>query len=191
MPQDQQQPGDQSQPTHTAAKVVIPFDIDISEIETKLAAIEQRFANVKNIGESTHQEQIKTQTSKDHDESLDASNQSMMASVMRKLVASEQQTINQKEVKADSVQEQLTSHQSPNSNDFNVKNQFAQQQTKNHYDDISVNKRFSEHPTPDRHNDFGTEKQLMMATMMRMSDLLRQINDTVTLIYNTQMNNNG
>jgi len=107
MPETQSQPGDQNQPTHTAAKVVIPFDIDISQIETKLASLEQRIANARNVGGATNQEQ-------------------------------------------------------------------------------SVNR-----SSDDRVSDMGTEKQLMMTTMLRISDLMRQINDTVTLIYNTQLNNNN
>jgi hypothetical protein len=33
----------EGQPSHQAAKVVIPFDIDMSEVESKLAEIERRF----------------------------------------------------------------------------------------------------------------------------------------------------
>lgn len=154
MPENQQQPGDQSQPTHTAAKVVIPFDIDLSEIEKKLAAIEQRLANVKSVGGMAMQEQTVDQQSRKRGDNIETGKQT--TDLWHQINNVEHQFANAKAVGGAAMQERSVNQQSRERND-----------------------------------DLGTEKQLMMTTMMRMSDLLRQINDTVTLIYNTQMNNNG
>lgn len=47
MNDDTNKPKESNKPSHEAAKVVIPFDIDISAIESKLAEIERRMSNVK------------------------------------------------------------------------------------------------------------------------------------------------
>lgn len=106
MPDQPNKIDDKQQPTHSAAKVVIPFDIDLSAIEMKLSYIERR-----------------------------------MAAVSGSVKVSGQESMPSRSEAGQSV------------------------------------------------GDMGTEKQLMMTTMMRMADLLRQINDMVTLIYNTQINN--
>ena len=46
MNDDKTKPGESSKPSHEAAKVVIPFDIDISGIESKLAEIERRVSSI-------------------------------------------------------------------------------------------------------------------------------------------------
>lgn len=103
-PNDNQQ--EKMQPTHAAAKVVIPFDIDLSEVEIKLSEIERRLASAsKAAGVSDQQPQVSSRNAD-----------------------------------RDSLRDEA-------------------------------------------------DKQLMMSTMMRMADLLRQINDVVLLIYNTQANN--
>ena len=169
MPETQSQPDDQNQSTHTAAKVVIPFDIDISQIETKLASLEQRIANVKNVGIVANQEQAINQSLNKHDDTVveqkttstmfdktdDAGNenQSIALAILDKLASIEQHIVNAQNMG-------IGQEQSP--------------------------KQLNE-----KANEVGTEKQLMMSTMLRISDLMRQINDTVTLIYNTQLNNNA
>lgn len=47
MNDDTNNPKESNKPSHEAARVVIPFDIDISAIESKLAEIERRMSNVK------------------------------------------------------------------------------------------------------------------------------------------------
>jgi len=106
MNDDTNKPKESGLPTHEAAKIVIPFDIDMSQVETKLSEIENRFSKFRDNGPS-------------------------------------QSTINLNPVgSADS------------------------------YGSIDSEKSQSE----------------MQATLARMSDLLRQINDTVYLIYSNFAN---
>ena len=47
MNDDKTKPSESSKPSHEAARVVIPFDIDMSAVETKLAEIERRVSNLR------------------------------------------------------------------------------------------------------------------------------------------------
>lgn len=47
MNDDKTKPSESNKPSHEAARVVIPFDIDMSAVETKLAEIERRVSNLR------------------------------------------------------------------------------------------------------------------------------------------------
>jgi hypothetical protein len=186
MPETQSQPGDQNQPTHTAAKVVIPFDIDISQIETKLASLEQRIANVKNVGIVANQEQAINQSLDKHDDAVvEQKTTSTMFDKIDDTVVEQKTTStmfdktddagNEKQSIALAILDKLASIEQHIVNAQNM----------------GIGQEQSPKQLNEKANEVGTEKQLMMSTMLRISDLMRQINDTVTLIYNTQLNNNA
>jgi len=62
----------EGQPSHQAAKVVIPFDIDMSEVESKLAEIEQRFEKFN--GGKNRPDQITPKSKSDYAASFAAGN---------------------------------------------------------------------------------------------------------------------
>ena len=72
MNDDANKPKESGLPTHEAAKVVIPFDIDMSEVESKLAEIEQRFEKFN--GGKDRPDQITPKSKSDYAASFAAGN---------------------------------------------------------------------------------------------------------------------
>jgi hypothetical protein len=139
----------EGQPSHQAAKVVIPFDIDMSEVESKLAEIEQRFEKF-NGGKNRQ----------DIDKDVDGE-------------------------KEQDQPDQIT----PKSD---IADKF--ERTIDKFDRIVESS--SRQPKSDYAASFaaGNAEQSqteMIATLNRMADLVRQLNDTVLLIYSEISNRNN
>lgn len=138
MNDDKTKPGESSRPSHEAAKVVIPFDIDISGIESKLAEIERRVSVITSSRQPQESQQDPSQ---------------------RKT--------------PDDVQEL----KQPESQRYDTPERQIQPMS---YTPQSRSDSLS--PLEDNEN-----QAVMLATMVRMADLLRQINDTVILMYSQLM----
>jgi hypothetical protein len=131
----------EGQPSHQAAKVVIPFDIDMSEVESKLAEIERRFEKF-NGGKDRQ----------DIDKDGDGKK--------------EQDQPDQITPKAD------------------IADKF--ERTIDKFDRIvesSSRQSRSDYATSFSASGIEQSQTEMLATLARMADLLRQLNDTVLLIY--------
>lgn len=124
----------EGQPSHQAAKVVIPFDIDMSEVESKLAEIERRFEKFNGGNDRPDQITPKSDIADKFERTID---------------------------KFDRIVE--SSSRQPKS-DYAAS--FAAGNTE----------------------QSQTE---MIATLNRMADLVRQLNDTVLLIYSEISNRNN
>lgn len=138
MNDDKTKPGESSKPSHEAAKVVIPFDIDISGIESKLAEIERRVSVIT--------------SSRQPQESQQDSSQQKTPDDVQELKQQESQRYDMPDWR-----NQPMSYTPPSRSD-------------------------SSSPLEDNEN-----QAVMLATMIRMTDLLRQINDTVILMYSQMM----
>ena len=141
MNDDKTKPGESSRPSHEAAKVVIPFDIDISAIESKLGEIERRVSVITSSRQPQESQQDPSQQ-KTPDDMPDWRNQ-----------PTQQKTPDD----MPDWRNQPMSYTSPSRSD-------------------------SSSPLEDNEN-----QAVMLATMIRMTDLLRQINDTVILMYSQMM----
>ena len=138
MNDDKTKPGESSKPSHEAAKVVIPFDIDISGIESKLAEIERRVSVITSSRQPQESQQDPSQQKTPDD--------------VQELKQQESQRYDMPDWR-----NQPMSYTSPSRSD-------------------------SSSPLEDNEN-----QAVMLATMIRMTDLLRQINDTVILMYSQMM----
>lgn len=138
----------EGQPSHQAAKVVIPFDIDMSEVESKLAEIERRFEKFN--GGKNRQD-----IDKDGDGKKEQ-NQPDQISPNSDIADKFERTID----KFDRIVES------------------SSRQSKNDY------------ATSFSASGIEQSQTEMLATLARMSDLLRQLNDTVLLIYSNLSNRN-
>ena len=128
----------EGQPSHQAAKVVIPFDIDMSEVESKLAEIERRFSNIAKPESAQDIRETKS--------AIEADQRQALPEVKSAIEAGPQQAF--VETKA-----------------------------------IASQSKF----------DYGADEKPqteMLATLNRMADLVRQLNDTVLLIYSNLSNRN-
>jgi hypothetical protein len=117
----------EGQPSHQAAKVVIPFDIDMSEVESKLAEIERRFEKFNGGNDRPDQITPKSDIADKFDRIVESSSRQPKSDYAASFAAGNAE----------------------------------QSQTE------------------------------MIATLNRMADLVRQLNDTVLLIYSEISNRNN
>lgn len=150
MNEDKTKPGESNRPSHEAAKVVIPFDIDISGIESKLAEIERRVSVIT----SSRQPQESQQDPSRHKTPDD----------VQELKQPESQQIGDAKSGSSYQEDQQILKQT----------QLIDIITRNQKEDEA-------------------QKTVMLASINRTNDLLRQINDTVLLMYSQMMTsrNNG
>lgn len=134
MNDDKNKPSESSKPSHEAARVVIPFDIDMSAVEAKLGEIERRVSSLN--GQKPPQQQQQDQRENDD------------------------------EIRFISY------------NDINQAGQYY---------------KGSSGASQGQDAEEEKHRTLMLSSINRMNDLLRQINDVVLLIYNQMMSgrNNG
>lgn len=131
----------EGQPSHQAAKIVIPFDIDMSEVESKLAEIERRFEKL-NGGNDRQDIDKNGDGKKEHDQPDQITPKSDIADKFERTID-----------KFDRIVES-SSRQSR-----------------------------SDYATSFSASGIEQSQTEMLATLARMADLLRQLNDTVLLIY--------
>ncbi|NBW12572.1 MAG: hypothetical protein EBR82_31560 [Caulobacteraceae bacterium] len=147
----------EGQPSHQAAKVVIPFDIDMSEVESKLAEIERRFEKLN--GSNDRQDIDKdVDSKKEHDQP------------------------DQITPKTDtSIKHDQPDQITPKAD---IADKF--ERTIDKFDRIvesSSRQSRSDYATSFSASGIEQSQTEMLATLARMADLLRQLNDTVLLIY--------
>lgn len=137
---DANKPKESNRPSHEAAKVVIPFDIDMSEIESKISDLERRLTGIT----SQKQPQQAQQSQQSQSEAYEEPSQSR------------QQQPQQQEVMPDWRNQPMSYTPSSRGDAANS-------------------------------GEDEKDKAVLLASIVRMTDLLRQINDTVLLMYSQMM----
>ena len=149
MNEDKTKPGESSRPSHEAAKVVIPFDIDISEIESKLEELERRISKIASFGDSQEPLNKSILQERSPGDSQEPLNKSILQESMFE--------------DGDLVRQPLL-------------------QSRVSYFQANLN-------NLDRDQDGEKNFAVMVNSINRTNDLLRQINDVVLLIYTNMQNN--
>lgn len=149
MNDDANKPKQSDQPSHEAAKVVIPFDIDISEIESKLEELERRISKIASFGDS--QELLNKSILQER--SPGNSQEPLNKSILQESMFED----------GDLVRQPLL-------------------QSRVSYFQANLN-------NLDRDQDGEKNFAVMVNSINRTNDLLRQINDVVLLIYTNMQNN--
>ena len=148
MNDDANKPKQSDQPSHEAAKVVIPFDIDISEIESKLEELERRISKIASFGDS--QELLNKSILQER--SPGNSQEPLNKSILQESMFED----------GDLVRQPLL-------------------QSRVSYFQANLN-------NLDRDQDGEKNFAVMVNSINRTNDLLRQINDVVLLIYTNMQN---
>ena len=166
MNDDANKPKQSDQPSHEAAKVVIPFDIDISEIESKLEELERRISKIASFGDSQE--------------------------LLNKSILQERSPGNSQEL----LNKSILQERSPGNSQEPLNKSILQEsmfedgdlvrqpllQSRVSYFQANLN-------NLDRDQDGEKNFAVMVNSINRTNDLLRQINDVVLLIYTNMQNN--